>query len=117
MVGNWTERPWGGFFSIINNYYELSIKLLFVEGRTSLQSHKERSERFYCVGGEATIEKDGREFKLSAGDTTFIPTGAKHRISGKCVIIEVSIGHFDENDIERFEDDYGRVERIVPKHV
>ena len=105
---SWVDRPWGGFFNIVMNYYELSVKLLFVEGRTSLQSHKMRNERFYCVGGEALIEKAGVEIPLSPGDTAFVAAGTKHRISGKCVVIEVSNGVFDEKDIVRYEDDYGR---------
>jgi mannose-1-phosphate guanylyltransferase/mannose-6-phosphate isomerase len=56
--------------------------------------------------------------KAYAGKTFEIPQETKHRIindsdSQDLVFIEVTTGHFDENDIERFEDDFGRARGVV----
>ena len=52
-----------------------------------------------------------KEMKLKENETINIPLGARHRIKAleDCIILEISYGNFDENDIVRIEDDYNRV--------
>jgi quercetin dioxygenase-like cupin family protein len=61
--------------------------------------------------GTAEIELDNHKVVLKEGENIKIDTGVKHRIKAieDCVLLEISYGKFDENDITRIEDDYGRV--------
>jgi mannose-6-phosphate isomerase-like protein (cupin superfamily) len=59
------------------------------------------------------VTRDGEEISLTAGEAVDIPRGARHRLENpgplEVVFIEVQTGdYFGEDDIERFEDDYGR---------
>jgi mannose-6-phosphate isomerase-like protein (cupin superfamily) len=79
-----------------------------------LQRHQHRSENWVVVSGEASVHCDGSEFVLKAGESTFIPAKSKHRLSNlsdaPLHIIEVQCGDYlGEDDIERFEDVFGRV--------
>jgi mannose-1-phosphate guanylyltransferase/mannose-6-phosphate isomerase len=65
------------------------------------------------VKGMACVENDGQNFFLRQGESTFIKAGSKHRLSnpGKLPleIIEVQLGEYvEEDDIVRFDDEYGR---------
>ena len=77
--------------------------------------HHHRSEHWIVVRGTARVEIDKEINILSENQSTYIPLGAKHRLSnpGKIPlkIIEVQSGSYvGEDDIERFDDDYGRVD-------
>jgi mannose-1-phosphate guanylyltransferase/mannose-6-phosphate isomerase len=79
----------------------------------SLQRHQHRSEHWTVIRGQALIHCDGKEFALDINESTFIPQGSKHRLSNKgsepVEIVEVQVGSYlGEDDIERFEDLYGR---------
>ena len=55
--------------------------------------------------------KWARKYNIKAGDEIVVPRKTEHRLSstGKIGrILEVSFGHFDEKDIERLDDVYGR---------
>ena len=105
-------RPWGGFRGI--SYNEPStVKIIWVEPgkRLSLQSHKKRSELWTVIDGEMDVELDGKVIRAKKDDQVFIPCGAKHRAVGldaPCRWIEIAFGYFDEADIVRYEDDFGR---------
>lgn len=105
------HRPWGAFMLYAHgeNYW---IKKLQIKpgGRTSLQSHQKRMEVWLCVSGSIVADKDGEKWPIVTGETLEIGAGLVHRISSKegAEIIELGYGDCDENDIERFEDDYGR---------
>ncbi len=108
-------RPWGSY-TILESSERHKIKNIMVmpEKRLSLQLHHHRSEHWVVVKGMAQVEVDGREFFLSPGESTFIKGGVKHRLSnpGKILleIIEVQLGDsVAEDDIVRFDDEYGRV--------
>ena len=63
--------------------------------------------------GIRRITRDDEVFDLRTNQSTYIPLGAKHRIenpgSETLQIIEVQTGEYlGEDDIERFEDRYGR---------
>jgi mannose-6-phosphate isomerase-like protein (cupin superfamily) len=109
-----TKRPWGSFTRYTHN--ELStVKLINVnQGETlSLQYHNKRQEFWKVIKGNPELVL-GEEKKLAnEGDEFFIETKMKHRISAPTndvVILEISLGEFDEEDIIRLEDKYGRVQ-------
>lgn len=63
------------------------------------------------VNGIAHVQVDNRIYVLKEGQTIEIPKNARHRVEAKktkCVILEISYGLFDEEDIVRLEDDYKR---------
>lgn len=107
-----TKRPWGSFTRFTNNEPS-TVKLLFVNSgeQLSLQYHNKREEFWRIVSGEPEITI-GEEIKMAkVGDEFVIGVGVKHRISAPnndVVILEVSKGDFDEDDIVRLEDKYGR---------
>jgi mannose-6-phosphate isomerase-like protein (cupin superfamily) len=79
--------------------------------RLSLQYHKNRQEYWRIVKGNPVIQIHDKEIHSREGEDIVIPTNARHRISAgnsDCVILEVSVGEFDENDIVRIHDDYDR---------
>ena len=106
------ERPWGNFERFTTN--EIStVKILTVNAGDafSLQFHKCRDEFWHIVQGSGIVHIEETDTEARVGDQFFIPRNIKHRITGgpegiKC--LEISFGEFDENDIERFEDLYGR---------
>ena len=81
--------------------------------RLSLQSHAHRSEHWVVIQGEATCEVNGIETMVGPEESIDVPKRAKHRLcnSGteELVIVEVQLGAYTgEDDIHRYEDDYGR---------
>ena len=108
-------RPWGSYTSIANEE-RWQVKLIRVKPKESLslQRHKYRSEHWIVVKGNAKIEVEGEDLTLCENQSTFIPLGSKHRLSNplktELILIEIQSGtYLGEDDIERFEDSYGRV--------
>lgn len=86
--------------------------------RLSYQRHQQRAEQWFVVSGTATVTVDGRILTVEPGQTVSIPRLAKHRLENlgddPLVVIEVQFGAYcGEDDIERFEDDFGRVEPLA----
>lgn len=82
--------------------------------RLSLQSHKFRAEHWFIVAGSGNAQIEENVFEIKSGQSIDVPSGIKHRISNTSrealIFIEVQTGiSFDEDDIVRFEDDFGRV--------
>ena len=110
-------RPWGSFTSLeTGEGYQ--VKRLNVEPgkRLSLQRHRHRSENWVIVQGEALVTVGEQELLLRKGETVFIPAGARHRLENRggemLEVIEVQNGSYlGEDDIVRYEDDFGRLER------
>jgi mannose-1-phosphate guanylyltransferase / mannose-6-phosphate isomerase len=107
-------RPWGSYDSI-DSGERFQVKRLSVKpgGVLSLQMHHHRAEHWIVVQGTARITRNEDTFLLSENESTYIPVGATHRIEnpGKVPlhIIEVQSGSYlGEDDIVRFEDNYGR---------
>jgi mannose-1-phosphate guanylyltransferase/mannose-6-phosphate isomerase len=107
-------RPWGSYDSI-DSGERFQVKRLSVKpgGVLSLQMHHHRAEHWIVVQGTARITCDDKVFLLSENESTYIPIGATHRIEnpGKLPLhlIEVQSGSYlGEDDIVRFEDNYGR---------
>ena len=94
------------------------MKLITVKPgeKLSLQRHKHRSEHWIVVDGIAKVEIDSKELILKDNQSSYIPLGAKHRLSnpGKnnLILIEVQCGSYlGEDDIQRYEDNYGRTSK------
>jgi mannose-1-phosphate guanylyltransferase/mannose-6-phosphate isomerase len=107
-------RPWGSYDSI-DSGDRFQVKRLKVVpgGVLSLQMHHHRAEHWIVVQGTARITRNNETFLLAENESTYIPVGATHRIEnpGKVPlnIIEVQSGSYlGEDDIVRFEDNYGR---------
>ena len=108
-------RPWGFYESIIDEE-RWQVKIINVNPgeKLSLQKHHHRSEHWIVVSGTANVEINDEEIILHENQSSYIPIGAKHRLAnpGKIPLklIEVQSGSYlGEDDIERFEDNYGRV--------
>jgi len=108
------NRPWGRF-EILSDETNFKSKIIRVEAgqQISYQSHAKRAEHWVMVKGEATVILNDKECLLKQGEHIFIPQGAKHRIlnrTGSAVeFIEVQVGsYFGEDDIIRYQDEYGR---------
>lgn len=114
MDGGFVKRFWGGYISIENkNGYQVKRLTVKPGKRISLQKHLHRSEHWVVIGGVARVTLDDEEIVLRKGESTFVGVEVVHQMSniGKMdlEIIEVQLGEYlGEDDIERFEDDFGR---------
>ena len=107
-------RPWGSYESIdMEQRYQVKHIIVNPGASLSLQMHYHRSEHWVIVKGTAQITRGDDTFILTENQSTYIPLGVKHRLAnpGKLPleIIEIqSGGYLGEDDIVRFDDDYGR---------
>ena len=106
------KRPWGMFERFTLN--EIStVKILTIKPRQgfSLQYHKNRKEFWRFLDNPAKVTIGKKTLKLKKGDEIIIPKKTNHRIEAysKTVnVLEIAFGKFDEKDIIRLEDKYGR---------
>ena len=107
-------RPWGSYDSV-DNGTRFQVKRIVVKpgAALSLQMHHHRAEHWIVVSGTARVTCDDKVFTLSENQSTYIPLGSRHRLEnpGKMPLelIEVQSGSYlGEDDIVRFEDQYGR---------
>ena len=109
-------RPWGKYKVLVDDENHKVKKLTVYPGATlSLQSHQRRSEHWIVVKGTAQVVNGEQLLTLQENESTYIPATFKHRLSnpGKTnlEIIEVQTGtYFEEDDIVRYDDVYGRQE-------
>jgi mannose-1-phosphate guanylyltransferase len=108
------HRPWG-IYSVIDEGPGFKLKRIEVKpgASLSLQMHQHRSEHWVVVSGSALVINGEREILIQTNESTYIPTGQKHRLTNPgvspCVIIEIQCGSYlGEDDITRFADIYGR---------
>jgi mannose-6-phosphate isomerase-like protein (cupin superfamily) len=107
------ERPWGSFRKFTDNTPS-TIKVIKVKPNEtlSLQSHEKRSEFWRVISGSGIFEIDGKVYKVEKDSEYNVPIGSKHRLSAGedgLEVLEIATGDFDEKDIIRYEDKYGRV--------
>lgn len=107
-------RPWGSY-ETIDAESRFQVKRITVKpgAKLSLQKHYHRAEHWTVVKGSAIVTKGDEEILLKEDQSTYIPLGTMHRLEnpGKIPLelIEVQSGaYLGEDDIERFEDVYGR---------
>ena len=106
-------RPWGDFERFTLNE-KTTVKIITVNaGETiSLQTHEHRDEFWRIIKGSGIIHIDSKESAAHEDDAFFSPRGSEHRVTGGpegISFLEIAFGDFDENDIKRLEDQYGRV--------
>jgi mannose-6-phosphate isomerase len=106
------NRPWGSFEDFTLNETS-TVKILHVAPgmRFSLQKHTHRSEYWKVLEGDGILQLNDEVRSVKVGDEIDIPTGTLHRLTGGehgIAVLEISLGEFDENDIIRTEDDFGR---------
>ncbi len=109
------HRPWGTY-TVLEEGKNYKIKRIEVKpgARLSLQMHHHRSEHWVVVEGAAKVLNGDLEIVLNVNESTFIPKKHKHRLENigqdRLVLIEVQTGSYlGEDDIVRFQDNYGRV--------
>ena len=111
---NTEKKPWGTSELLFKNRGEgsLTAKILTVNPRSrlSLQLHRARTEYWFVMEGVAEVNVGDGTLTLRPGETVRIPPRTPHRLGARegTKVFEVSIGSFDESDIIRLEDDYGR---------
>ena len=107
-------RPWG-YYESIDAGERFQVKRLMVKpgAALSLQLHRKRAEHWVVVSGRARVTRGEDTIHLEENQSTYIPVGTKHRLENAgtepLLIIEVQSGSYlGEDDIERFDDRYGR---------
>jgi mannose-6-phosphate isomerase len=106
------DRPWGFFKQYANNKPS-TISLMTVHSykQLSLQSHTRRAELWIILDAGAVVQVGEDILHPNPGDEIWIPAAAKHRLSstGPTVrVLEVAFGDWQQEDITRYEDDFGR---------
>lgn len=107
------ERPWGSFRKFTDNTSS-TVKILKVKPNEelSLQSHNKREEFWRVINGDGIFEVGDKKSIVEEGNEQYIPIKTKHQIKAGTEgieVLEISFGEFDEGDIVRYEDKYGRV--------
>jgi len=109
------KRPWG-YYKVLSDDPGFKVKTITVMPgeKISLQRHFHRSEHWFVVEGKGIVDEDKQRFKVEDGDSVDIPTSTVHRIMNtgdeKLTFVEIAKGDMiEEEDIERLEDEYGRV--------
>ncbi len=109
------QRPWGNFHIIAKGQgYQIKEMNINPGKKQSLQRHKNRSEYWQVIDGLGIVYLEDSKFKLEKNDNIFIPKGDLHRLenigNNLLRVVEIQIGEkISEDDIERIEDDFGRV--------
>ncbi|MEM6740617.1 MAG: mannose-1-phosphate guanylyltransferase/mannose-6-phosphate isomerase [Pseudomonadota bacterium] len=108
------HRPWGWYETLcIDSRFQVKRIMVRPGGVLSLQSHMHRSEHWVVVAGTAEVTIGEEKKLLTENQSVYIPLGAVHRMSNPgrlpMYLIEVQTGaYLGEDDIIRYEDDYGR---------
>jgi mannose-1-phosphate guanylyltransferase/mannose-6-phosphate isomerase len=107
-------RPWGSY-TVLEEQPRYQMKRITVNPgqKLSLQMHHHRHEHWVVVTGTARITNGETVSLIYENQATYIKAGDRHRLENPGVIplelIEVQIGSYlGEDDIVRFDDDYGR---------
>jgi len=108
-----TKRPWGSFTRFTNNEAS-TVKILHINKSEefSLQYHTHREEFWKILGGSPEITIGDKVSKPEVGQEFVIAPGVNHRISAPkddVIVLEISKGQFEEDDVVRIEDKYNRI--------
>jgi len=108
-------RPWGHYDSVDNGERHQTKRIVVKPGaKLSLQKHHHRAEHWVIVKGTAMVTKGDEKILITENESIYIPLGVVHCLENPGVIpleiVEVQSGSYlGEDDIVRFEDQYGRV--------
>jgi mannose-1-phosphate guanylyltransferase / mannose-6-phosphate isomerase len=115
LVHRTVERPWGSY-TVLEKGERYRIKRVVINPgeKLSLQVHRHRSEHWVVISGTAKVTKDKEVYYVHPNESTYIPVSTLHRLENPgripLQIIEVQNGDYiEEDDIERFDDVYGRI--------
>ncbi len=104
-------RPWGNFSQYTHNQLS-TVKIIEINagGMLSLQLHHLRDEVWIPLDEGIVAEIAGEKIRAQVGKPLFVPKKTTHRLSAekKARVLEIAFGEFDENDIVRLDDVYGR---------
>ena len=116
LVHRQVYRPWGSYEGVdAGERFQVKRIVVTPGAALSLQMHHHRAEHWIVVKGTARVTCGDETFLLTENQSTYIPIGEKHRLENPGTvpleIIEVQSGSYlGEDDIVRFEDQYGRSE-------
>lgn len=107
------SRPWGTFKQYASNEHcTVSLMTALPGQRLSLQSHTGRAELWIIIDDGAIVQVGDTIREYKAGDEVWIPANERRRLSNTgnlpVRVLEVAFGNWQQEDIERFEDDYQR---------
>jgi len=112
------QRPWGAYTVLEEGEcYKIKRIVINPSSRLSLQMHRQRSEHWVVVSGTARVTCGDRVYDVKTNESTYIPPQTRHRLENPdpaipLQIIEVQNGpYLGEDDIVRFDDDFGRTGR------
>ena len=114
----WESRPWGGFSTVYSDKYT-TVKVLRINPQSSLslQYHEFREEYWTLLGNPHFSNRpnaviNGKMLTMVPGERYHVGQNVLHRLSNPgsspVEILEIAVGHFDETDIIRIHDQYGR---------
>lgn len=106
------EKPWGKFEQFTHNEIT-TVKILHVNmgGSLSLQDHEQRSEFWRVISGHPSVTIGDKKFNANPGDEFIIEKLQPHQLEAiidNVDVLEIAYGNFDEEDIIRIKDKYGR---------
>ena len=107
-------RPWGYYESLtLSSRYQVKRIMVDVGQQLSLQKHFHRAEHWVVVSGSALVTRDHEHILVGENEGVYLPLGCVHRLQNvgriPLALIEVQVGSYlGEDDIVRFEDEYGR---------
>lgn len=114
IIHRTVERPWGSY-TVLESGERYKIKRVMLKSgaKLSLQMHHHRSEHWIVVSGTARVTVGEKTYSVHPNESTYVPVSTKHRLEnpGKIPlqIIEIQNGDYlGEDDIVRFDDEYGR---------
>jgi mannose-1-phosphate guanylyltransferase/mannose-6-phosphate isomerase len=114
LIHRTVERPWGSYTVLEKGEgYKIKRVVLKPKARLSLQLHRRRSEHWVVISGTAKVTQADQTHLVQTNESAYIPKYTRHRLENPLgvplQIIEVQNGEYlEEDDIERFDDDYGR---------
>ncbi|MFA6006742.1 MAG: phosphomannose isomerase type II C-terminal cupin domain [Candidatus Paceibacterota bacterium] len=109
------SRPWGNFERFTLNE-PTTVKIITVnpDEAFSLQTHDHRNEFWRVLNGSGLVQIGEAEHEAQEGDSFLIKAHEKHRATAGTnglVMLEIAFGEFDEKDLTRIEDRYGRAQQ------
>lgn len=124
-------RPWGKYERIVSSAnmseqaaesvdqtsgMQYLVKKITVNPgeKLSLQMHHHRAEHWVVVRGCAKVTNGEKSYQVNENESTYIPIGQRHALENPGTtpleMIEIQTGDYlSEEDIVRFQDNYGRV--------
>ena len=109
------RRPWGWYQTVdLGPRFRVKRIVVLPGKQLSLQRHHHRAEHWVVVSGTAEVTRDGEVLLVRENESIYLPLGCLHRLANPgripVEIVEVQTGaYLEEDDIERVEDDFGRV--------